>query len=171
MQSKFYPAFLFIFIFFHPQISQAQWESVPGYGPGNLLQLETAGPGQLYGLFQGGGLFRSDNYGLSWTRLQTSGPTPLTVQSFAITPGNSIFIVANGGIWRGFSRNQAEGVRSLQARHRGRCKWSPACPHGTGGHFQIRRMEQVKRNEQESRHTGLYRTCRVHNITMPIPAP
>lgn len=98
MQGKIY--LLLIFVFFHPGISFAQWESVPGYGKGNLIQLETANPGQLFALFQGGGLFRSDNYGLSWSRLQLPNGATLTVQSFALTPTYALFVVANGGIWR-----------------------------------------------------------------------
>ncbi|MFN0212893.1 MAG: T9SS type A sorting domain-containing protein [Saprospiraceae bacterium] len=83
-----------------PRVSKAQWESVPGYGQGNLLQLETADPGQLFALFQGGGLFRSDNYGLTWNRLKLANEGLLTVQSFALTPTYSLFVVANGGVWR-----------------------------------------------------------------------
>lgn len=65
MQGKIQILLILIFGFLHPGESYAQWEAVPARRAGNLTQLETAGPGQLFALFQGGGLFRSDNYGLS----------------------------------------------------------------------------------------------------------
>ncbi|MCC6282259.1 MAG: T9SS type A sorting domain-containing protein [Saprospiraceae bacterium] len=100
MQGKIQILLILIFGFLHPGESYAQWEAVPGYGQGNLTQLETAGPGQLFALFQGGGLFRSDNYGLSWSRLQLPNSATLTVESFALTPTYTLFVVANAGIWR-----------------------------------------------------------------------
>lgn len=91
---------LLVFSLLQPFNSRAQWESVPGYGIGNILQLEITEQGQLFALFQGGGLFRSENHGLSWQQMRLDNGVTLNVQSFAISPTNILFAVATGGVWR-----------------------------------------------------------------------
>lgn len=99
MISKLYRIFTLVLILLQPLASQAQWETVPGYGWGNMIQLETAAQGRLFTLFQGGGLYRSDNHGLNWQLLRPAGTAPFNVQSFAITASGTLAALASGSVW------------------------------------------------------------------------
>lgn len=106
-QPKFYHYCFLLFLFLSPTLLKAQWERVPAYGLGSILQLEVTDEGHLFALYHGGWIYRSENHGLSWRQLIFGNDYSVRTQWFARTPANTLVAITNKGIWRSDDEGQS----------------------------------------------------------------